>query len=852
MGNLSTAMIIPNLPELPNDWLLSQNTPADVDPTRFVGIEVQQEYRPTLGVPLIYGFQRIDPPVIYITTDPNNSELLYVVYMIGEAQTGQIWRLFVDDHLVFNTESVDFLPHNTIVRPTVGDKLRPGSDPNQIFAEFEYIDGRTPTARSLLLQQIGRGIRLDYVSYVVCRFRFNNQLFRGLPKVTVDLWGIRTRSLLYYSSAFSTRRTTMNPVDHLLDLMTNTVYGAGIPDDQIDLDSFESVYAYIENTRIKEKSTDIGYILYPCHVTMSSGTKLIENVRMLLNNFGMIMSYTNGQYTLTIEAQTSTTHAIDQSDIIGGITIRRPDQQNKYNRFVIEYQDVSNNFAYLSQQYPKRNLADRYQFDAEDNGYIRANRLELRCVGYAWTARQIAQKLLKKSRLQNTYTFKMTRTGYQYVVGDVLSVTTSIPQLTNELMRIISLKLNDDFTVDITAVTHNNDFFPPFVDVDLDFSGGLSFTPPNNATTAPIDYVNQPEPEDPPPQPGDIGGTVITVPTPPVATLTFSMNNIQQPSSGLAIGSPSELWPTLRTSTAGLGVEYRNVNWYIGQIWKQNLGTLNSTWSAKSGNYAYTIINPIAAQNLNHSFYSQQNDNYSFGIEADFMTLSQSRFAEVQGGSGGNICFRQSFYVTYRDQDDANINLGGRKSDNGGRYKNSDYLVWVYSMDGNRFGWQRDLSGSRIVRYYTDFENSNTVEVIDSSGVINNVDWRTVLNFMPQLRWRQNPYREQGGYYGGIDDSDGRSCLQYLYSQYNTNRRGVDCSWPITLGPPVETASEGEKMIFKVYNINVDTGQRPEFLGFLESTTFVGVANTLGLARARVSQTYYQTVRSGQTLPVLS
>lgn len=833
------------IPQLPNDWLQTQAQQfkeAQRQGQEFIGVEIQQDRDPDISIPIVYGLQRVEGPILYISTKQGDSTFLYMAVCLSEGVTGPIYRLFVDDRQVFfptssNVNTGPLLP-GVATLPLVQDRLRPGVSPSDELGKFEYHNGAATQTFSTLLQEIyapstmPRPPIYPNTSYLVCRFLYRDPIFKDLPKVTVDFWGIQTRNVgSWNGSTFSaTLVNSLNPVDHLLDYLTNENYGAGLPLDVINMTSFKAVYDYLEATRLKQVSTDTGWSIMPSSLTLDSNESILDNVNALINTFGMILSFGNGKYSLTFEGRDNTYTDITDSWIVSEVSIKKPDSQNKYNEFTVDFTDVSNNFIRRSVTWP-RATSNANTFINQDGGRKKTGRLSATGVAFPWQARQVAKRLFLKSRSQDVYEFVMVKEAYKFTPGDILRVTTTLPSLTNQLMRIVSMNIQDDFTISVTCVRHNNDYYPPFADVPLEY-GSTQVFPPNSPLPAPLPAPNPPTPG-PTPNPGDPGAPPPPIPSPPInpALPTIDMNPIRQPFNTLSAAAPTAAWPQLKRGAT------TNPDWYLGKILKQTVSA-TSTWAPKYGTYAYTLPQNGATGKLEHTFWTNTTGGgYSFGIQADINRNAVSKQTGMSGG-GSFYSFRMSPMITYRYQGEqpSEISTGTLKGTAQGRYKGSNYLLFVYSLslDGSfnpkTFGWQRDLPGNNLGQYICDLENTEEVQFFQSGSTKPIVyHWRDVEHLFPRLFYNANTNGQQGGFYGGIMADDGRSCVQWVAQTAGftpTNRPGIDASFPYTYPAEPSTASgSANKMIFKVFSI-VDT--KPEYLGFVEASTWLAQTRVVG------------------------
>lgn len=857
------------IPQIPNDWLKKQNQQLLESENRggkFVGVEVQRDFEPETPVPVIYGFQRIEGPIIYLSTKYGDSNILYMVVSLGEGQCGVINRLFVDNTPVnlLNAGTTNaILTHNTITYPNSPDRLRPSGNISDILAAFEYMDGRPTQGVSNLLKEIYAPAtspsppRYSNLAYLVCKFVYRAGVFRDLPRITVDMFG---RTVTQFGTS------VLNPVNQLYDYLTDTRYGAGIAAADIDNTSFQSVYTYLETNRVKQVPADTGWSILPSHLTLDTSQTVLDNVNVFLTDFGFLLNYYGGKYRLTIEGKNNSEGTITDSMIVSEITVTKPSSDDKFNSFAVDYTDVANNFVKTSAVFPISGLFTLNVFENQDNGRKRQGRVDARGIGYYWTALSHAKKLFYKSRNQDTYTFTCVKEAYRYTVGDVITLSTTIPSITNELMRIIEMKMNEDFTISITAVKHSNDWYPPFAGDTPNFGGSLNGPVLPTVMPAPSPAVSQNQPTTPTqPAPGDPGGTVI-VPQAPIlpASPTITMNNIVQPdvtlkTSPVGVGQSLQAWPNLRrTSTT------TDSNWYLGGMLKQQLLT-TSPWATKVGNYVYTI------EGSNPRFLSGTRRPVGLDVEYCFGTqvlLDGHTASKVLPPASiiPTYTLKLAPMVTYRYQGEDANNMTIISDDNpqAGQYKRQSYLLFLYTMglttgsqsSTGQFGFQREIQGGGIEYYLGDFENSGTLQKIVPNKTPVAVPWIELVDICPRMNYVPNPNNLQGGYYGGVDINDARTHIQWIANSPAlslSQRPSLDVAWPLPANlTPTLNRSSAAKITMKIFAIPDLNAPRPEYLGFVEASTWLATANPPQGFYKNFNIQIWKTAGNTTTLPVLN
>lgn len=711
------------------------------------------------SIPVVYGLQRVEGPIIYQSTARDNSNILYLAIALSEGQCNRIYRIFLDGEMIIFAAR-DPLPHNQINYPTINTTYRPTNRIADRILAIEFMDGRSGQGASGLLQEI-YGVNSSFqpptfpnLCYVVVKMTYRGQTspYKQVPKITVDLSGKIIKDLTQYlinpfdPGFWPNDKRSTNPADILLDYLTNTIYGAGLPYDKIDLASFKTVNAYFSTNQVKYGTQDTD--LYECNMVMDTALPVRDNVKKLLDQFGLILHFTNGAYRLQIEGQTLTSSAITDDDIIGQIVIQEPDAGVKFNQFTVEFPFVGDRNAFYDFQIKRITFPTTEDFATnpylvEDGNIINQGTLSCPGVTNFKMAHVIAKRMLLKSRNQKTYRFSMLRRGFQFTVGDILSVTTTLPSLSNQLMRIISMQINDDFTVDLECVTHDNDFYPPYDRLIKEPPTTPIIPQPNlpgNGPGQPLPAgtpsigINPPGVDPGYPEQGD-PGSVINLPPEVIPANDYSINIVQA-----EVGTSDPLLynsflrpvpPNLPNAGKSGGL---NNDWYLGAIEKDKNNL------AVNGQYGIIYTNI-------HSLDTRSGVGYNFGI--------QHRIGELKtpGATNNVITYQMSPCLTYRYQN--------QEGESAGKYKDQDQLYFVYSIGytnggGYIYGWREIEAGGQIASYIVDPEKSNVVQKKVFTKTTGLTLTSIAETFMPRLYFNQHskyPNIFPGGWYGGIADS---------------------------------------------------------------------------------------------------
>lgn len=443
----------PIYPPEPNDWLKSQ-APVEQQvksDLKFDGIEVNDSGQ-LVNIPVVYGYRRVVGPRVLTRTKIDNTNILYCAIIVSEGRISKFDKILIDDY----PYNIDGVGNNTRY-------ILPGGPYSNLVEIQPYFGDGGNTIPSLLTEATGNeqdfrnfADSMRGIAYCVVKLTYSagNTPFKNFPKISFDVCGRRLRPANTLG-AEQQILSNANPADVLVDYLTNTTYGLGIADSRLDTTSLGTlrssfdvtVIPYINGTAIKRAQ---------CNYILETSRPALENVREICRQFGIIMTLANGLYRFIPEYTSSTfVMTANEDNIIDGWTESIPDLSVKYNKVNVTHPDQTAQFVEYTQSYS----------DADalvDDGKLLELNIRADAITNPYIARFLAEQILRKSRVQRIYTFRMTKAALRLTVGDIIQWDPESTGSSSTTLRIIGLTMNDDLTFSVEAVTHRNDLYPPF------------------------------------------------------------------------------------------------------------------------------------------------------------------------------------------------------------------------------------------------------------------------------------------------------------------------------------------------------------------------------------------------------
>ena len=413
------------------------------------------------NVPIVYGERLLGGIRIFLETSGTDNEFLYMALVLCEGEINSIEEIRVDD----KTVSFDgALSDNT-------QKSVASSDGNFYKDAVSYItvephlgsDGQSASSLLSTLSSWGSNHKLSGLAYLALKFKWNQDIFGGIPKVQAKIKGKKVVTLASDLSE-SSPTFSANPAFCLLDYLRNERYGKGIATSDIDLQSFRDA-SQVCITQVTPFSGGSDINLFDCNAVLDTSKKIIENTRILLRGCRGFLPYTGGKYKLVIETTGSASITLTEDDIFGGFSLASEDKNNKYNRVIVSFVNPDRNFQVDEVQFPPIDdsgltSADRHAtMKTADGGFLLEGRFDFQTITSPYQAEEMAEIILRRSREALKLNINAGGDAYDLAIGDIVNITHSSIGFSAKAFRVNSISFNEDFTVGLNLIEHQNSHY---------------------------------------------------------------------------------------------------------------------------------------------------------------------------------------------------------------------------------------------------------------------------------------------------------------------------------------------------------------------------------------------------------
>ena len=242
------------------------------------------------SIPVVYGERLVGGTRVFIETSGTDNEFLYIALVLSEGEINSIEEIRVDDKVVTFSGALTDNTQRTVA----------SSDSNFYKDSVSYItvephlgtDGQSASSLLSTLSSWGSNHKLSGIAYLALKFKWNQDVFGGIPTVQAKIKGRKVvtldASLNESSETFST-----NPAFCLLDYLRNERYGKGIATANIDLQSFRDA-SQVCITQVTPFSGGSDINIFDTNAVLDTSKKVIDNVRDILRGCRGYLPYVQG------------------------------------------------------------------------------------------------------------------------------------------------------------------------------------------------------------------------------------------------------------------------------------------------------------------------------------------------------------------------------------------------------------------------------------------------------------------------------------------------------------------------------------------------------------------------------
>lgn len=478
--------------------------------------EVQMDINLTARyIPVIYGVQRTGAIPVFVDTDANDPSQVWAVFVFCEGEIDGFLDFYIDDQPIICSGTGDETRRTCLgnkrgrgdtlsIATTIADPDSPIPAPIEVDSTAPTIDRAPYTFNdgngdirfwvyhgstdqeadpnlvakaaegSFRLQQDqnagpeywDENFRLADTAYVVMNIELTEER-PNLPSIEAEIQGKKVR-IFNPDGTFDQSRTSLNFAWQTLDYVTDPVYGAGLPLENVPvtsvieaanlLDAIDESYdadwvPYWRYLGWPERNNDQRHIMQGS-ATLDTSSEIFKNLDGLLQQFDASLNPINGQYELSVEALKDPIADIHVDQVVSGsFTLQDTTSRNKFNSIQASISDPANGWNTTSVTFFNS------QFLEEDNNIENKGNVPFPYITNYYTARSRAERLLKRARLTKEIQFTVTPEFLELAPTDTLTFTHPRYGWINKLFVVRDTRVNSRGQSTITAVEYERDTF---------------------------------------------------------------------------------------------------------------------------------------------------------------------------------------------------------------------------------------------------------------------------------------------------------------------------------------------------------------------------------------------------------
>lgn len=497
--------------------------------------EVDMDFNLTAKyLPVVYGVQKVPGIPVFADTEKNNPNVVWLVYAFCEGE--------IEGFLDFRFGEVPMICYDNLdskdrtcfgAKKVVGDTMHrlatgsPTSAPSTHGQEYKYNDGngdiriwtfhgkKDQTAAEVLVNvakdkgfylqdQANQGpeywderYKLLDTAYAVVRFTITENR-TNIPSVEAEIQG-RMVNIYNEQGLVSTNKTTLNGAWQAYDYLTSSIFGAGLPLDEVSLRHFREVAEVLDIQDTTYEASWVPYWRYigwdnssqsnraiiQLNTILDTAESVFKVTQGLLDHFQGALNNLAGQYTLTVEKYASPVLDLTFMDTTGDISLDDTTGKDKYNS--VQATLIEPGFAWKSNAITFFNS----KYKAQDKNLEKKMQLSFAYITNYYCARSMAERELKKSRYSRYFSFTLPYKFLGLEPNDPVTFTLPRYGWNKKFFLVDSVENTRDGKLEVVLKEYDKDVF---INSEQKDNSGNEIPPVTNNVLPPRDFKFTPTP----------------------------------------------------------------------------------------------------------------------------------------------------------------------------------------------------------------------------------------------------------------------------------------------------------------------------------------------------------------------
>tara|TARA_R110000868_G_scaffold2913_5_gene19871 strand:- start:3463 stop:6696 length:3234 start_codon:yes stop_codon:yes gene_type:complete len=434
---------------------------------------------------VVYGTAFVGGTIIDLSISEDNQNLYYVMALseVTGTETGQTVSTFSFGNIYWGGKLVNFQANGyTVASLTDQSTGLVDSTVNGLLEFYLYNNGSSTPTNSPF-----SAIDVMTNPYLVYKWDASKTMTNTVFAIIHIAYNTDANLTGIQPTKFQITNNLTNTGAVIYDYLLNTRYGGAIPAYQIDTTSLNALTAYSnENFTYTPytggSSTQPRFKFNGVVVTSRS---IMQNLQDMASCCDCLIKYSEmlGTWGVIVQSPSYTVAmALNDSNIISGITTNVMDIANSFNVAEVKFPDNTAQDSFASSVYDLAVIDPALLYPNEP---VNQQSISLPLTNNSVTAQYLATRFLKSAREDLQLSFSINYTGLQLDAGDIVTVTNANYGWVNKLFRC--MKVTQTFSDDGQITTNLNvSEFNPAVYDDTNIT---QFTPsPNTGIGSPTTF----------------------------------------------------------------------------------------------------------------------------------------------------------------------------------------------------------------------------------------------------------------------------------------------------------------------------------------------------------------------------
>ena len=373
---------------------------------------------------IVYGEIRVGGPIIFLeSTDEGTTknQFLHMIVLVASHEIQSFEEFYINGNII--------LPSQLDGSGNVTDASTAFNDGTTSFLRIQTALGTDTQGAYPSLISESNGLwteahKLSGIASVYLRFRFNRDVYQGIPSVACVIKGKKVFDPRDSSTAFS-----KNPALILRDYMTSSL-GMNMTADKIENDRvITAANVCDEDQALSGGGTEKRYT---ADGMIDTGVNPRQNINDILSSMGGVLTYSNGKFSIFAATTGTATFTLNEDDVIGDLTTQaRLSRKDNFNS--IKGKFLSETTEWEQTDYPALSPAT---FITDDNGEVIFRDLDLAFTTSQSMAQRLAKIQLYQARQPLTVSGTFKCSAFPLDTNDLVKLTNSRYGWTDKVFRV--------------------------------------------------------------------------------------------------------------------------------------------------------------------------------------------------------------------------------------------------------------------------------------------------------------------------------------------------------------------------------------------------------------------------------